>query len=311
MPPEPLVPSSSLRPLLTLVTAVAFLVMGMVAIAWVVRLESAQWLAASLATAAMGAATVRLATASPLPPGASVGRTVGWSLVLGLANVPVSFLAASLVAEPNFFVIPLAAFATVFGAPFGLVLGLLFGLALSTPVVAFMRAWQQPSPEANDDAVVVYGLWLAVVAGLSALLASPMLEPAFPLWSGPLAPWRSSVPHAIAWILGGLGLTLAAAAWLRRMARRRFVARVRRGRVPAWRVATAPEERSELERLPCMGATMIDCDHVLVRCEATGESAYRRAATEWPTAWVPRPWIGPKGANDRRSGELPLGRPTI
>lgn len=117
MPPEPLVPSSSLRPLLTLVTAVAFLVMGMVAIAWVVRLESAQWLAASLATAAMGAATVRLATASPLPPGASVGRTVGWSLVLGLANVPVSFLAASLVAEPNFFVIPLAAFATVLPIP--------------------------------------------------------------------------------------------------------------------------------------------------------------------------------------------------
>jgi hypothetical protein len=265
--------------------------MGMVAISWVVRLEGAQWLAASLATAAMGAVTVRLSTASPLPPGASVGRTVGLSLVLGLANVPVSFLAASLVADPDFFVIPLAAFAAVFGAPFGLVLGLLFGLALSTPVVALMRAWQQPSPEANDDAVMVQGLWLAAMAGLSAMLASPLLAPEFPLWSGPLAPWRSSVPHAIAWLLGGLGMMLAAAAWLRRTTRRRFVARVAAGRVPAWRVAEASEGRSELAHLPCMGATVMDCDHLLLRCEATGEHAYRRAASEWPMAWVPRTWM--------------------
>jgi hypothetical protein len=265
--------------------------MGMVAISWVTRLESAQWLAAALATAAMGAITVRLSTASPLPPGASVGRTVGLSLVFGLVNVPVSFLAASVVAEPDFFVIPMAAFAAVFGAPFGLMLGLLFGLALSTPVVALMRAWQQPSPEANDEAVVVYGLWLAVMAVLSALLASPMLEPEFPLWSGPLAPWRSSVPHAIAWILGALGMTLAAAAWLRRMARRRFLMRVRSGRVPAWRVAEPTTERNELAHLPCLGATLADCDHLLLRHEHTGDAAYRRAAAEWPMAWVPRRWL--------------------
>lgn len=291
MPPAPLVPTSSLRPLLTVVTAVAFLVMGMVAISWVVRLATEQWLAASLATAAMGALTVRLSTSSPLPPGASVGRTVGLSLALGLANVPVSFLAASLVADPDFLVIPLAAFAAVFGAPFGLVLGLLFGLALSTPVVALMRAWQQPSPEANDEAVIVYGLWLAAMAGLSALLASPMLEPEFPLWSGRLAPWRSSVPQAVAWLIGGLGMAMAAAAWLRRTARRRFVARVAAERVPAWRVAEMPEERSELARLPCMGATVEGCDHLLLRRESTGEHAYRRAATEWPVAWVPRAWL--------------------
>jgi hypothetical protein len=291
MPPAPLVPTSSLRTLLTVVTMAAFLLMGMVAISWVTRLESAQWLAAALATAAMGGVTVRLSTASPLPPGASVGRTVGLSLVFGLANVPVSFLAASVVAEPDFFVIPMAAFAAVFGAPFGLMLGLLFGLALSTPVVALMRAWQQPSPEANDEAVVIHGLWLATMAVLSALLASPMLEPEFPLWTGPLAPWRSSVPHAIAWILGALGMTLAAAAWLRRMARRRFVARVAAGRVPAWRVAEVPEGRSELAHLPCMGESIIECDHLLLRHEHTGDDAYRRAAAEWPMAWVPRRWL--------------------
>jgi len=291
VPPDSLVPTSSLRSLLTLVVVAAFLVMGMVAISWVVRLDTAQWLAASLATAMMGGLTARLSTNSAVPPVTSVGRTVGWALLCGLLNVPVSFIAANVVAEINVHVIPMVAFATVIGAPFGLVLGLLFGLALSMPVAALMRAWQQPSPDGNDRAVMVCGLWLAMAAGFAAMLVSPRVEPEFPLWSGNVHPQRDWAPYAIAWILGGLGMTLAAAAWLHRVGRRRFVARVIVGRVPGWRVAAAPPERDMLQRLPCLGETLADCDHLLLRCECPGEGAYRRAATEWPVALVPRAWM--------------------
>ena len=293
MPPAPLVPPSSLRPLLTLVVVAAFLVMGMVAISWVVRLESGQWLAASLATAGMGGVAVRLSTCTAMPPRTSLPRTVGWSVVLGLANVPVPFLAAGLVNDVDVHIIPLTIVAGMIGAPFGLSLGLLFGLALSVPVAALMRAWLRPSPQSCDDAVMVFGAWLAVVCGVTALLAvrTLTLEPGFELWSRDVEPWRASVPQATAWILGSLGLTLAAAAWLRRLARRRFVLRVALGRVPAWRVAEAPREQATLAHLPCLGGVLPDCDHLLVRCECPGESAYRRAATEWPVAWVPRSWM--------------------
>lgn len=300
MPPDALVPTSSLRALLTLVVVAAFLVMGMVAISWVVRLDTPQWLAASMATAAMGGLTVRLATQSPLRAGASVGCTVGWALLMGLVNVPVSFIAASVVEQIDFHIVPLVAFATVIGAPFGLMLGLLFGLALCVPVAALMRAWQHPSPDANDLAVVVSGLWLALAAGFAAMLASPTIDPEFPLWSGEASPQRAWLPLGAAWVLGGLGLPLAAAAARRRAARRRFVARVARGRVPAWRVVEAPPERATLEALPCLGATARECEHLLVRREHTGEGAYRRTATEWPVAWVPRAWV---------RGELPLTAP--
>lgn len=299
MPPAPLVPTSSLRSLLTVVVVAAFLVMGMVAISWIVRLDTAQWLAASLATAAMGGLAVRLSTGSAVPAGASLGRTVGWSVLLGLANVPVSFVAASMVDHVDIHVVPLAALATIFGAPFGLGLGLLFGLALSVPVAVLMQAWEQPSPDATDGAVMVFGLWLALATGLAASLASPVLDPEFPLWSGELDPRRTWAPHVTAWLLGGLGMTLAATAWLRRTMRRRFIRRVALDRVPGWRLietrSETPSERDALAPLPCLGETVIECDHLLVRCECPGEGAYRRAATEWPVARVPHAWLTTHG----------------
>jgi hypothetical protein len=123
------------------------------------------------------------------------------------------------------------------------------------------------------------------------MLAGPMLDPEFPLWSGHVDPRRSWVPYATAWVLGGLGLTLAAAAGLRRAARRRFVARVGLGLLPRWRLVEAPPERAALMHLPCLGETAVDCDHLLLRCECPGVGTYRRAATEWPAAWVPRTWL--------------------
>lgn len=293
MVPDPLVPTSSLRPLLTLVVAAAFLVMGMVAISWVVHLAAAQWLAASLATAAMGGLAVRLSTCSAMPPMDSLPRTVGWSVLLGLVNVPVSFLAASLVERFDVYIIPFTIVVGMIGAPFGLTLGLAFGLALSVPVAALMRAWLRPSPTGNDDAVLVFGMWLVLVSGVAALLAtSPLtLGPSFELWVRELEPWRAFMPHAIAWIVGGLGLTLAAAAWQRRLARRRFVVRVARNETAEWRVIEATRDHAALAHLPCLGETAIDCDHLLVRCESPGEGAYRRAASEWPVAWVPRSWL--------------------
>jgi hypothetical protein len=283
-----------LRSVLTLVTAAACLVMGMVAISWVIRLSSIQWLAASLATAAMGGLTVWLATRSPLSPGASIGRTVGWALLLGLANVPASFMAACLVKDIELQTFVFALMATFIGAPFGLGLGLLFGVLLSVPVAAFMRAWQRPSPDASDASLTVLGLWLALVAGLVVMLDWPRIDPELDLWSAHDAdPLRSLVLRTTAWVLGGMGMALAAAASLRRAARRRFITRVARGLVPSWRLAEAPPtpDCAALGHLPCLGGTLAECEHLLLRCERTGEGAYRRAATEWPVAWVPLTWL--------------------
>jgi hypothetical protein len=294
MSPASLVPASSLRSVLTLVTAAACLVMGMVAISWVIRLASIQWLAASLATAAMGGLTVWLATRSPLSPGASIGRTVGWALLLGLANVPASFMAACLVEDIELQMFVLALMATFIGAPFGLGLGLLFGVVLSVPVAAFMRAWQRPSPDASDASLTVSGLWLALVAGLVVMLDWPRIDPELDLWSAHAGdPLRSLVLRTAAWVLGGTGMALAAAAGLRRAARRRFIARVCQGLVPAWKIAEAPPapDRSALGDLPRLGGTLADCEHLLLRCEHTGDGAYRRAASEWSVAWVPRTWL--------------------
>lgn len=279
-----------------LVTAAACLLMGMVTISWVIRLPSAQWLAASLATALMGGLTVRLATHGSVPVRASIGRTVGWAVLLGLLNVPVSFLAASLVEGFELQTVTLAVMATFVGAPFGLVLGLLFGVLLSVPVAAFMRAWDRPSPDASDASLAVSGLWLAVVAGVVVLLDWPTIDPELDLWTAhDRDPLRAWLLHSTAWVLGGLGMTLAAAASLRRAVRRRFVTRVARGLVPGWRITEAPPahepDRAALAHLPCLGGTTADGDHLLLRCECPGDGAYRRAASEWPVAWVPRSWL--------------------
>jgi hypothetical protein len=295
MSPASLVPASSLRSVLMLVTAAACLVMGMVAISWVIRLPSIQWLAASLATAIMGGLTVWLATRSLVPPGATVGRTVGWALLLGLANVPVSFLAASLVERFELQTLVLAMMATFVGAPFGLALGLLFGVLLCVPVAAFMRAWQQPSPDASDASLAVSGLWLALVASFVVMLDWPSIAPGVDPWSArnhdPLRVWMLLTT---AWVLAGMGMALAAAAAVRRATRRRFITRVARGLHPAWRLADAPlaHERAGLGHLPCLGSTLAACEHLLLRCECPGDGAYRRAATEWPVAWVPHAWLG-------------------
>lgn len=292
MSPDPLIPLSSLRSILDLVVAAAAPVMGMAAIPWVVRLETGPWLAASLATAGMCGLTVRLAARFPASSGGGLGRTLGWALLFGLANVPVSFLAASSVHEPDLAVVPLAMLATIVGAPFGLGLGLLFGLVLSVPVAAFVRAWQRPSPDATDFVLVVCGVWLMLAVGVAALLQTPINPPEVVLWQVEVDPAQAWMLQAIAWLLGVVGAALAIVAGVRQLARRRFIARVARGLEPTWRLGEAPHPCAELERLPCLGQIVEGCDHVLLRREHAGESAYRSATSEWPVAWVPRAWLG-------------------
>lgn len=289
----PLVPASSLRALATGAIVAAFFLLGTVAIGWVVRLEAAQWLAASVMTAAMGGLLARLCTSEPTSPGASLGRTLGWSLVLGIANVPAAFLAAGACGlealHPR--MVPMAALATMIGAPYGLVLGFSFGLLASVPIAAVMRAWQRPSHEATDHAAAILGLWLAGVAVLAGALLDPRPEPLVALWDGDVEPGLAWIVQGLALLAAGLGIVLAAAAAHSSAARRRFVARVATGRMPGWGVAAAPLDRAALEPLPRLGATSDGCDALLVRCEHAGRGAYRGIAIERPMAWVPGGWL--------------------
>ncbi|MCX4247736.1 hypothetical protein [Paraliomyxa miuraensis] len=298
MSPQPLLPASSLRTALVWVVAAASLVMGMAAIPTIVRLDPAPWLAASLATAAMCGLTVRLAARSLVEPGTAVGRTVGWALLLGVANGPVAFMAACVAERGSLDSLAFLPLVAVVGSPFGLGFGLLFGLALSIPVATFMRAWQRPSPDATDTTLAALGVWLALASAGTVLVLAMRLHPSIPHgpWgAGGDEPWHGTALLSTAWGMGLLGAGLAVVAGLRRASRHRFVARVALGLVPSWRLVAAPvdaTERADLQRLPCLGETPLECDHVLVRCEEAGDGAYRRAATQWPVAWVPRTWLG-------------------
>lgn len=291
MSPDPLVPLSSLRSLLGLVVMAATFVMGLAAIPWILRIDAAPWFAAALATAGMCRLTVRVATRNPEASGGGLERTLGWALLFGIANAPVAFLAASMVQEPGLQMFPMAMMATIIGAPFGLFFGLLFGVVLSMPVGAYVRAWQRPSPDTTDATLAVLGVWLAIAVGLAVLFIPPKMQPDMHLWrvAGDLA--EPGVVRALAVLLGLCGVGLASVAWLRMLARRRFISRVALRLEPDWRVGEAPPDRSELEHLPCLGETEYECDHLLLRCEQPGDGAYRSAATEWPVAWVPRTWL--------------------
>lgn len=139
--------------MLPLVGGAAGLLFGMVALPCVLRMPSAPWLAGALATALMCAWTVELAMGRPERAG--LGRTLLVAVGTGLLNVPFAFLAASLAGDPSIHSIPMAAVATVFGAPIGAVLGLAFGLVVSEPVRRFVAALRDPTPDGLDGCIVV------------------------------------------------------------------------------------------------------------------------------------------------------------
>lgn len=290
MPPAPLIAPSAHRPLVLHAATAAGLLMAMAALAHLIGVRTAPWLAASIATALMVRLTVAMVTRAGLSPDRRIGPTLGWSMAMGVANTPVAFVAASIVtnAEPS--MIPMAFVATVMGAHLGLGLGLMFGLLLCVPVAMLMRTRRHPSADASDTLLLGVGVWLAAVALLSGLIGPPVVDPLFPMGKYGV-PFRSPVLPMLVSISTGLGSLLALAAGWRRAARRRWVAAVARGELDRWRITEAPALRQGLDALPGLGGSPPDCDHLLCRSEDPGQGAYRRAETGWPVAWVPRSWI--------------------
>lgn len=217
-PVDPLLPFAIVRRLLPLVGGAAGLLFGMVALPWMLRLSTGQWLAAALATAVMCASAV--ARAMGRPERAGLLRTLLVAVGFGLLNAPVAFLATSVAGGEIVNAIPMAATAAVVGAPFGAALGLGFGLAVSEPVRRFVVVLRAPTPDGLDRCVAVAGLWLALAAAL--LVAVDPREGWRHGWaalSPGIEPLQVLVTQGLAVALGVSGLALAMAAVRRRMNR--------------------------------------------------------------------------------------------
>ncbi|MCA9654407.1 MAG: hypothetical protein KC501_31100 [Myxococcales bacterium] len=291
MPPQPLLSSRGLRSLVLLAALLAGLASAMLSLTFVVHLELAPWLAASLVTAVMVRWTAAIATRRPADPSDAGLRCVGWGVFMGVLNVGAAFLAAVVVdSDAGLRGLVLAPLAMLVGAPAGALLGALIGGVLIVPVTALMIAWHRQTPAALDGAAAAVGVWVAVV-GVAVLLPEPSHHGYFAMWP----PSSSHVSHAMheVWIRGvGLvvalgGLALAVLALDRGAARRRFVREVAEGRWPRWRIEPAAGPCG-----PCLGATPEACGHALHRVERPGDGAYRAAETSWPVAQVPSRWLG-------------------
>ncbi len=215
---DPLLPVAIVRRTLPLVGGAAGLLFGMVALPFVLRLPTEQWLAAAVATAVMCGWSVARAMARPERAG--LQRTLLVAVGFGLLNTPVAFLAASVAGGDVVHAIPMAAVAAVVGAPFGAALGLTFGLAVSVPVQRFVEALREPAPDGLDRCVVVAGLWLALAAAL--LVAVDPTTGWRHGWAA-LAPGTEPVQvrvtQGLAAVLAAMGIAAAIAAARRRAAR--------------------------------------------------------------------------------------------
>jgi hypothetical protein len=136
---------------------------------------------------------------------------------------------------------------SVFGVPFGAPMGAAFGVVLAALVYRFVLIREHRSHDGLDRVAQWCGVWLA---------ASTLLAMSFTASVG--GPRAFGYPAAAAAVLlfgGGVARTRA---------RRRWLARVRAGAVPGWRIVDVRERGYDVE-LPLFDSRQPLSDGVLVR----------------------------------------------
>lgn len=279
-----------LRVRLQAVVAALFVPLAMVTFPRLVDLHLAGWLAAVAVTASLGWSLAVVAIAPPISRALAIFRVVVLGAAFGVLDVPVAFVAAQLATKFDLRAVLAIPIVTLLGSPFGLVLGLLYGLVAVVPVVLWHGVRLRPSAESGERALAVAAMWLVMIA-IGAAVLGDSRHALLGTGASRVDPWRGLVIAVTACSLAAAGAAIATVSVAKAISRRRFIARVVRSDEPMWAIIEPPLG-VDLHGLPCLGAARERCDHVLARCERSGEGVYRGCEAQSPMAWVPRRWLG-------------------
>lgn len=156
-----------------------------------------------------------------------------------------------------------------FGSFYGGPLGFVYGGAYLLVVRRALQVLRSPSHDGIDRVLGAVGVWLVATAAVVQVLATPS-----PAVISPAA-------------LAAVGLTVAAFAGARMVARQRWLARVAEGRAPGWEIAARVDGREERGLLPVVRAGELELpEGVLLRVGPPGDP-YRHAPAVTPVALVP------------------------
>lgn len=232
----------------------------------------------ALTSAPFAAAVVGWAVSARSAAGA-LGRTLGMSILLGIASTVIPAAILSTRGAGEFVVM------CIFGAFFGGATGALYGLPLALLSALGWRHVQAQTHAATDRAARVAGVWGFVVS-LVGLAGTLLLdEPTFdPSRGALLAP--SLLPALLALAAALAGIAVVVRALTRASRRSSWLARVRSGLEPAFRLRTL-DARDRLDALPRIsdGLTVVEwCPDGI--SEATSGTAYRVAAVGTAVAIV-------------------------
>ena len=231
----------------------------------------------------------------------SVTKAVLWSIaggvLAGVVNTGVACGAVQVIQHGDLAAAVISLLAGLFFGGFvGGPLGLAFGLAYAFVLASASRAELDPSHDGPDRVLLTAGIWLTLAGvGLSAIADdSPAPVP-------PMA-------------LVALGAPAAAVAIVRLQARRRWLAKVTRGLLPAYRVEE-PADDGEIPRhlLPVVRLVPSKRQGILLYSFRDGASPYRDPASSVPVAIAeapPRPAdpASPDGSDKEKYKHTKSGR---
>lgn len=207
--------------------------------------------------AAIGAYAVRAPNAA-----SAVGRAIGMSALLGVAN---TILPAAILCDRFEQFVGMCVLGFFFGAP----TGALYGVPMGVLVGYGHRHVREGTANATDRAARVAGTWAAAMAFV-ALVGSFALD-------------EVVVPRLVAALVTILGVGVALRASLALRRRNAWIARVREGTEPRYRIR-APDLRDDLRAVP----RLAEGDAVIELVPEAEEtlSVYRFQAVGTPVAIV-------------------------
>jgi hypothetical protein len=225
-------------------------------------------------TSAPFAAAVLAASTDVKAPEKAFGRAVGLAVVLGMAStvIPSAILAGHGGGGGAFL------FACAFGAFFGGGTGLVYGVPLGILASSGYRHVAAQTHDGTDRAARVAGIWLFVVsligvAGTS-LLDQPTMDYATDAMTEP-----SRVPALVGSVIALAGVIVFVRATRRLRLRHAWIARVRAGREPAFRLRHA-DLRDRMDGLPRLGTGSTVVELVAdAAAQPMAGAAYRVAAS--------------------------------
>jgi hypothetical protein len=240
-------------------------------------------IALALTSVPFGAGVVAAAS-SARTPGRAFGLALLFATLLGMGSVVVP---AAILTHRNAGEL---VFACVFGAFFGAPTGACYGIPLALLANLGHDHVQAQTHEATDRAARIAGIWLFFI-GLVALAGTLALDRGraavdsgsfeFPGARAPL-----HLPAYLACAASFTGIVVAAVASLRIHRRSSWIARVRSGLEPAFRLRAA-DARDRIEGLPRLGRGATVVEYVADETSpATAGTAYRVAAVGIPIAVV-------------------------